>query len=134
MLDSQKLFVLLLERLDRDDSLTPRYIGQFTCRDALPAKHRYPPVYLWIDGDGGIHADCDRAALGRVCVNESIRTGDPVSIGDPIVTETIARFVAMAQQTFAASMRSMAGLLRDRRWARLSARERCDERWAVNAR
>ncbi|MEY2152319.1 hypothetical protein AB7849_15545 [Rhodanobacter sp. 115] len=131
-MDTQKLFVMLLERLQNDGAMNPTYIGEYACRDALPSRRRYPPIYAWVDGDGAVHIDTDRAALARICVIESIRAGSPLGFGDPVVAQAVTRFVDLATATCASTMRDMAAVLRAR--TRVSARQRSMERWAMVAR
>ena len=121
-MNSRDLFELLLRRLD---DLSPVFIGEFA--DALPSRRRYPPVYAWVDRDGAVHIDTDRATLARICVIESIRAGRPVGFGDAAVAQAVDRFVSLADEVSAAIMRDMEGQLA----ALKSARQRAALRWGA---
>ena len=120
---SQKLFELLLAR-----ATSPVYLGEFASSASLPPS--LPPVYAWTDRAGALHFDSDRAALSRICVVESIRTGRPLGFGAPEVDQAVARFADMAAAAAASTLSapSHATALAELK----SARQRAAARWRIS--
>ena len=98
---SQKLYSLLLSRLAADGALNPPYLGEVSSHAALP--RRLPPVYAWLDLDGVVHLNTSRAAIARICIRESIRTGMPVAFGDAEVELAVSRFCDLVASTWSAT-------------------------------
>ncbi|GIK74423.1 MAG: hypothetical protein BroJett021_34110 [Chloroflexota bacterium] len=104
------LFPLLHNRMNRENQVTPQFIGEFDGVDSLP-KGGYPAVYFWVDKSigGNIRLSFNTPLLEDWCVEEARRAGINISIDDESVKRAIATLQQVATPAFQSMLSKLGG-------------------------
>jgi hypothetical protein len=92
----EKLLFMLLKRLEREDQLTPKYIGIFDSLQSMPAGN-YPAIFFWVNRSqkNAIQISVNTPLAERLLTEECKATGTKPSEMDRLATIEVFAKVAM---------------------------------------